>query len=128
MILPGNHEKTLPIIIYEEMKGTICIRGRSISTEVEEYFADFLPYLQDNLTKNPMNMSVNVDLEYFNTRTARLLMSFFYIIKQYVYDKGYNADITWIIEEGDDDIQSAAEDYSIISKMEFKYVYKPEED
>jgi len=128
MILSGNKAKTLPVIIYDEMKGTISITGRSISVAVEEYFSNFLPYLKDNLEKNPMDITVELDIEYFNTKTARLLLRFFYTIKEYVVDKNFKADITWIIEEWDDDIKEAAEDYAIMSKMEFKYIYKPEED
>ena len=127
MILPGNEAKTLPSIAYEEMKGTIHIKGRSISPEVEAYYGDFLPYLEDNLKKNPMNLKIDIEFEYFNTKTAKLMMQFFGIVKKNVVEKDLDANITWIIEEGDDDLLEAAEDYEELTKLKFNYITKPEE-
>jgi len=126
MILPGNESHTLPIIVYEEMQGTIHLKGRSISSEVDQYFDDFLPYLQENLVKNPMPVAITMEIEYFNTKTAKIFIKFFDIIKKYVVDKGLGYSVTWIVEEGDEDMREAAEDYEQLTRLKFTYVEKPE--
>lgn len=124
MILSSNAENTLPEIVFEEMQGTISIKGRSISHEVDEFFDVFLPYLKENLQKNPMDITVDIDLEYFNTKSARLLLEFFKIIESDVYDKKFNATINWHMDYNDDDIMEAAEDYESMTKLDFNYIIK----
>jgi hypothetical protein len=125
MILPGNERNTLPKIIFEEMKGTIIIRGRSISSEVPYYFKEFLTYLEDCLLKNPMNLEIDIDLEYFSTETARELMRFFKIVK-IVKEKNFEININWFIEGGDEDLRQAGEDYQDITKLNFNIIEKTE--
>ena len=42
MILPGNLEHTLPKVVYDEIAGTIDIKGKCVSPDVETYFIEFL--------------------------------------------------------------------------------------
>lgn len=125
MILPGNEAKTLPVIIYEEMQGKIVIRGRSISAEVDNYFGDFLPYLDENITKNPIDLNVDIDLEYFNTKTAKLLMKMLNTFKK-VINNGNELTITWYYEEGDEDMKEAGQDYEQMTGVKFNFIEKPE--
>ena len=126
MILPGNSENTLPQITYDEIEGIVHIKGRSISAEVSEYFGDFLTYLHECTDKNPIDFKVTIDLEYYNTKSARSLLHFFEIIKENIIIKGQTANITWIIGEGDEDMREAAEDYESIIGLDFKYIEKLE--
>jgi SiaC family regulatory phosphoprotein len=124
MILTGNHENTLPHINYDEIAGSVYIKGRSISAEVDEYFKDFLTYLHECTDKNPINFNATIDLEYFNTKSARLLLEFFEIIKENIALKGKAANITWVIEEEDESMKEAAEDYESIVGLDFIYEAK----
>lgn len=127
MILPGNEAHTLPIINYDEIRGTVHIKGKSISPEVEEYYGEFLPYFKDCLSKAPQDLKVTMELEYFNTKSSRILMTFFGIIKDEVAERGFSPDITWILEEGDEDMREAVEDYEDLTKLKMKIEEVPEE-
>jgi len=126
MILPGNETHTLPIIVYDEMKGKIKIKGRSISNEVEQYWGEFLPYLQDCAKKNPTNMDITIELEYFSTKTSKILMTFFGIIKDEIVECGFDATINWTVEEGDEDMLETAQDYESLTDLKFNIIEKPE--
>jgi hypothetical protein len=121
MILSGNESRTLPIINYDEMKGTIHMQGRSISPEVEDYFEEFIPYFKDCLLKNPTNLDVKLELQYFNNKTAKILMDFFKVIKDIV-DKGYDANIEWLIEKGDEDLIEVIKDYIFLTDLKMKII------
>jgi len=128
MILPGNLEHTLPKVVYDEIEGKIDIKGRFIAPNAAAYFADFLPYLRDCLQKNPMDITVNVDLEYFSTTASKVLMEFFYILKQEIQDKKkYKVTVNWYYEEGDFDMQESGEDYEGLSHLNFNIIQKEEE-
>jgi len=125
MILPGNQANTLPKIIYEEIEGTVSIKGRAISTEVEDYFSDFLPYFKDCLEKKPMNLRISIDLEYFNTTASKLLMEFLYIAKE-TEKRGFHVSVNWYYEEEDEDMLYTGEDYENLSKLKFNFISKAE--
>jgi len=125
MILPGNETNTLPKINYDEMAGTVKIEGRSISSDAEIYFNEFLPYFEDCIKRNPMDLILNLDLEYFNTKTSKILMSFFNIAKT-VENKGFTIKVNWYFEEGDEDMEDAGDDYESLTKLDFNIIQKPE--
>ena len=120
MYLCGS--KTLPTINYDEMKGVIEITGRSISVEVENYFDEFLPYLIDCLQKKPMNIEVTINLEYFNTKSAHLLLTMFNVFKKYVDNNGFVTVIKWYHEKEDEDILDASKDYKEMTGLNFEFV------
>ena len=120
MYLCGS--KTLPTINYDEMKGVIEISGRSISPEVESYFDEFLPYLTDCIQKKPMNIEVSINLEYFNTKSAHLLLSMFNVLKKYINNNGFVTVIKWYYEKEDEDIFDAGKDYEEMTNMQFEFI------
>lgn len=126
MILPGNESHTLPIINYDEMKGTVHIKGRSTSPDAQQYFNEFLPYLRECTQKRPTDFHVTMELEYFSTRTAKILMDFFKIIITEIVGFGYNAEVDWIVEQGDEDMLETANDYQYLTQLKFNIIEKPE--
>jgi hypothetical protein len=124
--MPGNESHTLPIIVYDEMKGKIKIKGRSISNEAEQYWGEFLTYLKDCTSKRPTDMDITIELDYFGTKTAKILMTFFGIIKDEIVTHGFKANIDWVAEEGDDDNLDIANDYQSLTDLTFNIITKPE--
>jgi len=125
MILPGNEAKTLPKIVYEEMKGTVLIQGRSIATTAEEYFDEFVPYFKHCVEKKPMDLTMDIDLEYFNTKSSRIFVEIFEIAKT-VEEHNHKVTVNWYYEEGDENMLDSGADYEYVSKLKFNYIKKPE--
>lgn len=126
MILPGNIARTLPIIEYDEVKCNILIKGKSVSVEVDEYWDEFIPYFKDCLTKEPRDINLRIELEYFNTKTSKILYNLFVIIKKLIIDNGFKANIVWVVEEGDEDTEDAVGDYVTLTKLDINIEYIPE--
>jgi len=127
MILPGDDNKTLPKIVYEEIEGNITISGRSISNHANEYFGEFLVYFNDCMSKNPTDLLINIDLEYFNTQTARMMMNFLKDVKK-IHEKGFKVKVLWFVDNGDEDLMEAGHDFQSIIKLDFEFIEKPEEE
>jgi SiaC family regulatory phosphoprotein len=122
MIIPKSEGNTLPSINFDESIGAITIEGRSTEKCPEKFYYDFIEYLEEYL-KKPRNLYVTMSIEYFNTRTAKPLLDFL-ITCQSVIDAGYKLRVDWIIEEGDESMLEAAEDYSSILKFPFNIIEK----
>ena len=123
MILPGDEKNTLPEIVFDEMKGTVSIKGRSISPEVNVYFEEFISYFKDCIQKQPMNLKVDIDMEYYNSSTSRILVDFFKSAK-IVEEKNFNVDISWYIEKDDEDMIERAHDYESLVGLKFNVIEK----
>ena len=124
MILNGNIAQTLPVIVYDEIKGMIEIKGRSIAVDAHLYFQDFLDYLQKCIQKNPMHMNIILDLEYFNSKTSKIIINFLQIIKTHIVSKGFNANIEWHYDADDDDSKESGEDFKNITALNIILVKK----
>jgi hypothetical protein len=108
------------------MKGTVHIKGRSTSPEAQDYFNEFLPYLKDCTKKRPTDFRITMELEYFSTKTSKILMDFFGIIKDEIVGYGFDASVDWVIEDGDEDMLETAQDYEYLTQLKFNIIKKPE--
>jgi len=126
MIIEKNKENTIPKIVFEEMEGTILIEGRAISLEIEKYFDDFLPYLEDCLNKNPINLKVDIKLEFFSTKASLKLANMFNIIKKCKINNKIDVEINWYYELDDVELLECGEDYEEITGLKFNFIEKPE--
>jgi hypothetical protein len=124
MILPGNEANTLPKIEYDELNGTVSMTGRSISPEVNHYFAKFLPYFTECIAKDPRDLKIDINLEYFNTSTAKQLIELFKIAKK-IKDDDFNVIINWYVDGDDEDMFEAGFDYQTLTGLEFNIIEKP---
>jgi len=125
MVIDANDDNTLPSIDFDEKAGTILITGKSTFVCPEIFYESFTEYLKHYLTKHAKDLEVTIDLDYFNTRSARPLLNFFKAC-QTVVNKGFKLKINWIIEENDLSMEDAGLDFSNILKIPFSIIEKPE--
>ena len=122
MIIEANVDNTLPSVNFDEVAGKLEIKGRSIFGSPEEFYTELNDYI-DVYANYPSDLDVTMDLEYFNTPTARCLVNFFKSCKK-VIEKGAKLKINWIVDEDDTDMQEAGEDFSEIIKHPFDVVFR----
>lgn len=123
MILKGNETNTLPTIDYNELDGYVKISGRSVSLEIVAYFEEFLHYFEKYVEKTPSDLTINIDFEYFNTQTVRLMIRFLKFVKK-VEEKGFKAKVNWFVEEDDEDMLDAGVDFKSVVDLNFNFIYK----
>lgn len=123
MILPGNSSNTLPKIIFEEIDGIVTIEGRSISASTKEYLTEFLRYFKECMETNPTNLTICIDLQYFNTTTTKMLVDFLAIVKT-IRDKGFKTIVNWFVDSNDEDMLETVFDFQVVSGLEIKILEK----
>ena len=126
MIIEENLDRTLPRIEFDEVKGTLLIKGRSIYTDPEKFYAELVCYIKV-YANYPVDLTVTVDIEYFNTKTSKCFMDLFnacLLVKK----KGAKLTIDWIIDDDDQDMLDAAGDYQDLIGIPFNIIYRKTED
>ena len=101
--------------------GIIKMKGRSIHENVTEFFDPIEKWINAYVEKPADLTCVDIMLEYFNSASARVLISLFQTIttvtlknKKYIFN--------WYYEDGDDDILERGEYFASVLNISFNYV------
>lgn len=111
-----------PYIFFDPDKGEFTIKGMSCSENAGEFYKPVLDWL-DKYIENPSpnGTLITVNLEYFNTSSAKCLMDVFEKIAR-LNKKGYQIKINWYYEEDDEDMYMAIEDFSEVIDLPFNMI------
>lgn len=102
-------EKT-PYLLFDGNKGILKIEGRCIP-EFAKLFFEELNILIDKYAEKPQEiLDVTINLEYFNTGSAKELMALFFKFLK------FPVKITWCHEKKDEDMIDAGKDFEQILK------------
>ena len=123
MIKMETQKNMIPKVEYDKKSGILNIEGRATSPYVGEYLKGFIHNFKEDLNKNPKNLEVNIDLEYFNTRMSGILYGTLDIIKENI-EKGYNTVINWKYEEDDEDMYETIKSYEMNLNIKINIVKK----
>lgn len=101
--------------------GFIKVKGRSIHENMFDFFKPVEEWVNEYI-KNPAEVTcIDVDLEYCNSASSRLLISLFQKIS-HVKAKNRKFIVNWYYEEGDEDILERGEYFSSILNIPFNYI------
>jgi len=116
----GATPKT-PEVLLDSDKGLLRISGRSIPENPEDFFKEVLEGIDKYFEETDSFLDVEIDLEYFNTASAKKIMDLFKALE------GHPSKVYWIFEEGDLDMEEAGMDYqSLFSKLAIELKERPE--
>ena len=112
--------KNTPEIILNP-EGKIRIKGRSIHENVISFFAPVEDWVSDYITSPAEVTYVDINLEYFNSASAKVLIHLFQKIT-YVTLKHKKFIFNWYYEEGDEDILERGEYFSSVLNVHFNFI------
>jgi hypothetical protein len=117
--------ENLPSILFDGTNGILKITGRSIPENPNDLYDQIRDGIDDYM-KDPLELlEVTISLEFFNTSTARELLSLFRKLES----TKCKCIVKWIYEEGDDDMLEAGEDYqNMVNGVKFEIIEMPEEN
>ena len=116
--------KTLnsPEILMDADKGIIEIKGVSFLEDSVPFYIPVLHWV-DEYTTNPKVTTVNVELTYFNSATAKILLTIFKSLKL-IRKKDFKLTINWRYAEDDEDIRNSGFDFAKLADLEFNMIEK----
>ena len=102
-------------------EGAFKIKGRSIHENITDFFKPVFGWL-DHYVKAPADLTcVDINLEYFNSATAKMLINMLQKITE-VQFKHKKFMINWYYEDGDDDVFEKGEYFSSVLKIPFNFI------
>jgi len=116
MKFEGNHE--LPSLEFDEATGYMKISGYSVAMDDRDFWGPLTAKVEEYL-EQPRDINLDIELEYFNTPSAKRLLHLLKIID----DKAKNAIVTWI-DDDDEDMREAGEDYASMINKNIKWKFK----
>jgi hypothetical protein len=127
---PGPYS---PEIYFSHDERIFFIRGISSPADVRGTYYPVIEWLKSyidsllegnsNHYSNTVPLKFQVDLEYFNSSSAKFLYDIFLELKRLVSSK-IPMIVEWFYDEEDTDMQEAGSDIAMLLEMEFTYIAK----
>jgi len=102
---------------------SFSLRGESYPEDINEFYGPIMVQLTDYLkVVRDTNIHFSVELIYFNSSSAKILMSLFDLLDE-AAQAGNKVHISWIFEEDDDNMQELGEEFcEILEHASYKLI------
>jgi hypothetical protein len=120
--LINSKVKKTPQLILDENKGLIELKGSSIMEDTKAFYEPLMEWVY-NYLNDPKDTTVNIDLDYFNTSSAKTLLVFFKTLSK-IQNSGYRLTLNWYYAEDDEDIRDSGHNFSLMAKIPFVFIIK----
>ena len=110
-----------PGITADPQQGLIEIKGRSHPENTAEFYHPLMDWTDEYVNSPPEKTTINIDLEYFNTSSSKVLL---HLLRKFeaIENSKEKVLVNWYYEDGDEDDLETGEYYSQILELEFKYI------
>ena len=122
-----------PEIQLSPEENIFIIRGTSAPEDVRAIYYPVVEYLRSlideiifgnvNIFSNDNPLNFKIDLEYFNSSSAKFLYDIFLELKR-LLDFGLKVIVEWYYDHQDIDLKEAGSDLALLAEMEFIYIPK----
>src|ERR1043166_5913428 len=109
-----------PKIEFDKNSGNLLLKGRSLPEDAFTFYKPFIEWLNEYAAQPNGNTVLTVDLEYFNTASAKQIFKIVSIVNE-ISKKG-KAAIKWHYDKGDRDMLASGQVFAKLCSMEFEFV------
>ncbi|MCO6501312.1 MAG: DUF1987 domain-containing protein [Vicingus serpentipes] len=112
-----------PEIILDMKNNIFSIRGKSVVSEVDSFYAPVLDWLEKAEGRLHHKMEFVFDLEYFNIFSSKRILFILYRLSE-LKKLGADISIVWHFSAEDDDMKEVGEDFACMVNLPFEFVCK----
>ena len=113
--------KTLPFICLDPVAKKYEISGQSFPEDPNEAFDPIFEWMENNLDKLDHKMELELQADYFNSASNRLLLKLFRILEKHA-GAGKQIEIHWSFEE--EEIENDGIIFSRLVNLPFRFIYR----
>ncbi|PKP05238.1 MAG: nuclear pore complex subunit [Bacteroidetes bacterium HGW-Bacteroidetes-6] len=110
-----------PEIKTDFANGMISIAGRSIPENSIGFYQPLLAALSEYVQQPTTTTELHIHLDYFNTSSSKCLLDLLRQLPKAI-ENGSATKVIWKVDEGDEDMMEAGEDYAAIVKVPFEFI------
>lgn len=112
--------KHTPEIILDIEKRKFIISGSSRPEDAGVFYMPVLEWISDNESKLSQleDFQFKINLEYYNSSTAKQLISIFFSLEKILYEK---ATVIWHSDPDDEEMEEAGKEFEDISNLKFVF-------
>ncbi|CAK0779313.1 SiaC domain-containing protein [Azospirillaceae bacterium] len=101
-----------PEIQFDYGRSVLTLRGESYPENVAAFYGPLFALLENFFNQNsPKFITVNIELFYFNSSSAKALMNLFLLLER-ATENGNSVVINWHVVEDDDTIREFGEEFA----------------
>ena len=110
-----------PEVIFDLENNNFSIRGKSVVTEVDEFYTPLIEWLEN--AKNSLNKRIDFvfDLEYFNIFSSKRILFILYKLSD-LKKSGVNINVIWHFSMEDEDMKEVGEDFACMVNLPFEFI------
>jgi hypothetical protein len=111
-----------PTLTFDADKNLLEFSGKSYPEHPDRIYNPALEWITRFLATKGRNITVNLNLSYFNTASSRPLREIFKMLEMYEKEKKGTVLINWYYTKDDDDMMEMGEDYMAQFKLNVKFI------
>ena len=112
-----------PEVILDIENNIFSIRGRSVVSEVDSFYAPVLEWLEKAEGRLHNKIQFVFDLEYFNIFSSKRMLFILYRLNE-LKKLGADISIVWYFSAEDDDMKEVGEDFACMVNLPFEFICK----
>lgn len=109
-----------PALEFDMQKGSLSLTGKSIPQDPTLFYVPLMKQLDEYVANPAPETTVEINLQYFNTPSAKYLQDIFQKLET-LTENSKSVAVNWHYETGDTDMLQAGKDYQGIVKLSFSY-------
>jgi len=110
-----------PEVIFDVENNIFLIRGKSVVTEVDAFYAPLIDWLENAKNKLDNRIDFVFDLEYFNIFSSKRILFILYKLSD-LKKTGVNINIIWHFSIDEDDMKEIGEDFACMVNLPFEFI------
>lgn len=114
--------KQTPDVALDYESGILKFEGKSRPEDAMYFYEPILTWINRYVENPQPKTRVIINLEYYNSATAKVLKSFFEMFHK-LTDAGFELALEWHYQEEDEDMREVGEELS--SLFDIPFIYKP---
>ncbi|MEA2043223.1 MAG: DUF1987 domain-containing protein [Bacteroidota bacterium] len=118
IITPQEDELYRPRVHFNADQGVCTIEGESYIEDINEFYDPLIDWLKEYTQIQHTTLIFNFKLTYYNTSSSKKIIEMLKVLKHFKQKNGVLS-INWYYSKEDTDIIEDAEDFMIISGLQF---------
>ena len=110
-----------PEVVFNVENNLFSIRGKSVVTEVDEFYSPLINWLENANGKLENRIDFVFDLEYFNIFSSKRILFILYKLSD-LKKSGADINVIWHFSMEDDDMKEVGEDFACMVNLPFEFI------